>query len=240
MPRTNIFQRREFTVFEAAVYKPVIYPIPQGRKEMNIGQQFVELEAGGVLLVSHDLQVASKITQASKEYPYRALIFSLDLSILRGLYEQVGEAASQKDHATSLPASKADPAWTEPMVRYLTLMNANMDAQVLGQMISRKSIIAPFYIPSVGCCEIPFRWTAMPVAVPNPYSGKSKNFGNLWRIGASCRNEPNFLSLVLQIHYGHNASSVSKVLKHDFQRAISWSAVSRPYLLLGSRSVMRV
>ena len=59
---------------------------------MNVGQQFVELREGDVLLVSHDLPVASKITQASTERPYQALIFSLDLSILRGLYEQVGEA----------------------------------------------------------------------------------------------------------------------------------------------------
>ena len=171
MPSTNIFQRKEVTVFEAAVNKPVIYLILQGRKEMNVAQQFVEVDEGGVLLVSHDLQVASKFTQASMEYPYQAFIFSIDLSILRGLYEQVGEAASHKDHKTSLPASKADPAWTEPMVCYLTLMNATMDAQVLGQMILRKSIIAAFYITSVACCEIPFRWTATPFALPNPYSG---------------------------------------------------------------------
>ena len=123
LPSAHIFQRTEVTVFEAVVYNPVICLILQGRKEMNVGQQFVELREGDVLLVSHDLPVASKITQASTERPYQALIFSLDLSILRGLYEQVGEAVSQKDHATSLSASKADPAWTKPMVRYLELMN---------------------------------------------------------------------------------------------------------------------
>lgn len=105
---------------------------------MNVGQQFVELREGDVLLVSHDLPVASKITQASTERPYQALIFSLDLSILRSLYEQVGEAVSHKDHATSLSASKADPAWTEPMVRYLELMNTPIDARVLGPMILKE------------------------------------------------------------------------------------------------------
>jgi AraC-like DNA-binding protein len=105
---------------------------------MNVGQQFVELREGDVLLVSHDLPVASKITQASTERPYQALIFSLDLSILRGLYEQVGEAVSHKDHATSLSASKADPAWIMPMVRYLELMNTPIDARVLGPMILKE------------------------------------------------------------------------------------------------------
>lgn len=138
LPSAHIFQRTEVTVFEAVVYNPVICLILQGRKEMNVGKQYVELDEGDMLLVSHDLPVASKITQASAERPYQALIFSLDLSILRGLYEQVGEAASDKGHATSLSSSKADPAWTEPMVRYLKLMNAPMDAQVLGPMILKE------------------------------------------------------------------------------------------------------
>ena len=138
LPAAQVFQRAEVTEFEAIVYNPVICLILQGRKEIGVGQQVIDLGEGDVLLVSHDLPVASKITQASAERPYRALIFSLDLSILRGLYEQVGEAASRRDHATSLSVSKADPAWTEPMVRYLALMDKPMDAQVLGPMILRE------------------------------------------------------------------------------------------------------
>ena len=138
LPSAHIFQRTDVTVFEAVIFNPVICLILQGRKEMNVGQQFLELGEGDVLLVSHDLPVASKITQASTEHPYQALIFSLDLSILRGLYEQVGEAVSHKDQATSLSASKADPAWTEPMVRYLELMNTPIDARVLGPMILKE------------------------------------------------------------------------------------------------------
>ncbi len=138
LPAAHIFQRTEVTVFDAVIYNPVICLILQGQKEMSVGKQFIELDEGDVLLVSHDLPVASKITQASKERPYQALIFSLDLGVLRGLYEQVGEAISNKDHATSLSASPADPVWTEPMVRYLELMDAPMDAQVLGPMILKE------------------------------------------------------------------------------------------------------
>ncbi len=138
LPAAHIFQRTEVTVFDAVIYNPVICLILQGQKEMSVGKQFIELDEGDVLLVSHDLPVASKITQASKERPYQALIFSLDLGVLRGLYEQVGEAMPNKDHATSLSASPADPVWTEPMVRYLELMDAPMDAQVLGPMILKE------------------------------------------------------------------------------------------------------
>ena len=52
LPSAHIFQCTEVTVFEAVIYKPLICLILQGRKEMNVGQQFVELREGDVLLVS--------------------------------------------------------------------------------------------------------------------------------------------------------------------------------------------
>ena len=51
LPSAHIFQRTEVTVFEAVIYNPVICLILQGRKEINVGQQFVELGEGDVLLV---------------------------------------------------------------------------------------------------------------------------------------------------------------------------------------------
>lgn len=105
---------------------------------MNAGDRFVSLAEGDALLVSHDLPVTSKITQASPQEPYRALIVSLDLGILRSLYEQVGDAVPDTRHATSLSASAADPAWIKPVVRYLELMDAPLDERVLGPMILKE------------------------------------------------------------------------------------------------------
>ncbi|MFK7838510.1 MAG: AraC family transcriptional regulator N-terminal domain-containing protein [Sulfitobacter sp.] len=138
LPAAHIFERKDVTTFEAVVYNPVICLILQGRKEMNVGNQFVSLTKGDALLVSHDLPVTSKITEASPRAPYRALIFSLDLSILRSLYEQVGDAVTDVPHAKSLSASAADPFWIEPMVRYLGLMETPLDVQVLGPMVLRE------------------------------------------------------------------------------------------------------
>lgn len=138
LPTISIFRREEVTTFEAIVYNPVICIILQGSKETNIGTQSISLAQGDAVLVSHDLPVESKITNASPETPYLALIFSLDLSIIRSLYEQVGEAISDDHNAKSLSASKADPTWIAPMVRYLELMDSPLDAQVLGPMILRE------------------------------------------------------------------------------------------------------
>ncbi len=138
LPAAHVFKREKVTDFEAIVYNPVICLILQGRKEMNVGQQFLKLEKGDALLVSHDLPVTSKITEASPDVPYRALILSLELGILRSLYEQVGEAVSDAHDAKSLSVSTADPALIGPMVRYLELMDAPLDVQVLGPMILKE------------------------------------------------------------------------------------------------------
>lgn len=138
LPAAHIFERIEASPFEAVVYNPVICLILQGKKELHIGSQFISVAEGDALLVSHDLPVTSRITKASPEKPYRALIVSLDLGLLRSLYEQVGEAVSDDLHATSLSASAPDPAWIDPMVRYLELMHAPLDAQVLGPTVLRE------------------------------------------------------------------------------------------------------
>ena len=62
----------------------------QGSKITAIGDQITTLHVGDILIVSHDLPVQSKITSASLTEPYLALVLSLDLSIVRSLYEQVG------------------------------------------------------------------------------------------------------------------------------------------------------
>lgn len=138
LPAAHVFQREAVTAFEAVVYNPVICLILQGCKEMNVGDRSVFLAEGDALLVSHDLPVTSQITQASPETPYRALIISLDLGILRGLYDQVGTAVTDAQDAQALSASAADPAWIDPMRRYLALSDAPLDAQVLGPMILRE------------------------------------------------------------------------------------------------------
>ncbi len=138
LPALHVLRKEEMSEFEAVVYNPVICLILQGSKETHIGTQSVSLERGDALLVSHDLPVTSKITQASPEVPYLALILSLDLGIVRSLYEQVGEAVSDEASAKSLAASIADPDWLEPLERYLELMDNPLGAQVLGPLILKE------------------------------------------------------------------------------------------------------
>ena len=138
LPALHVLRKEEVSAFEAVVYNPVICLILQGSKETHIGTQSVSLARGDALLVSHDLPVTSKITQASQEAPYLAIILSLDVGMVRGLYEQVGEVVSDEARAKSLSACAADPAWLEPLARYLRLMDSPLEAQVLGPLILKE------------------------------------------------------------------------------------------------------
>lgn len=143
LPGLSIYRRDEVSDIEAVMYEPVICLILQGSKVTSIGSQSVELHPGDALLVSHDLPVISRITTASAAEPYLALILSLDLGLVRSLYDQLADAPMPDASASNAPvrslsAASADPAWLEPLVRYAELAGNPLDARVLGPSILRE------------------------------------------------------------------------------------------------------
>ncbi len=138
LPNLFVLRTDETSEFEAVIYNPVICLILQGAKETTIGDRTVRLEAGDALVVSHDVPVQSKITDASAEKPYLALIISLELGLVRSLYEQVGAFVDEDSNMHSLSSGAAEHSLIDPIARYLDLMHRSLDAQVLGPAILRE------------------------------------------------------------------------------------------------------
>ena len=138
LPNLSVYVRDEVSDIEATIYEPVVCLILQGSKTTSVGDQRLDLRPGDGLLVSHDLPVVSRITQANKAKPYIAVILSLDLVLVRSLYEQVADANLPAVKARSLSAYQADSAWLEPLTRYFELVNTPQDAQVLGPSVLRE------------------------------------------------------------------------------------------------------
>lgn len=138
LPGLSVYRRDAISDIEAAIYEPVMCLILQGSKVTAIGDQSVDLRPGDALLVSHDLPVVSRITRASRSEPYIALILTLDLAVVRGLFDQVADLDLPDITARSLSAWQADPAWIDPLVRYLSLMDNSTDVQVLGPACLRE------------------------------------------------------------------------------------------------------
>jgi len=138
LPGLSVLRREAQSDIEAWIYEPVLCLILQGGKVTSVGDQAVELGPGDALLVSHDLPVVSRITKASAREPYLAVILSLDLRLVRCLYDEVAESPAPDACVRSLSAAPADSAWLAPLVRYLELMDNPLDAKVLGSSILRE------------------------------------------------------------------------------------------------------
>lgn len=137
-----VLQSAEPTPLTAALYESVACLILQGAKEVLLGDRVFALERGDVLVVSHDVPVNSRITTATPGEPYLAVIFSLDVSLLRGLYDEVGRAAGgvdvERSGTPALASTAADPRLVDAIGRYLALAQDEVEAKVLAAAIRRE------------------------------------------------------------------------------------------------------
>ena len=129
---------------EASLYEPVLCLILQGGKQVAIGEQTLSFGPGECLLVSHDLPVCSRITQA----PYLALVFSVDITTVRTLYDKVAGSLPDTGRARAAQTHQADPALLDALRRYLALADSPADAKVLAPLtfkeIHYRLLTAPF------------------------------------------------------------------------------------------------
>ena len=139
-PFPNLILIRHFspTQFESVVYEPVICLILQGKKETTIHGRPVEIGSDKSILISHDLTVSARITDASKELPYIALVMKIDLDILRSLHESTESFGTTDGEARSFELAGIDISISETLERYLKLINNPQDAKILGPLILKE------------------------------------------------------------------------------------------------------
>ena len=120
------------TALEAAIYEPAVVFVLQGRKETVLGVDAYPMRAGQCLLVSHDLPVVARIVQA----PYLALVFDLDLDVLRELHAAMPAPGPTPSRALAVHAFDARIA--DALRRLLEAGTSAADAAVLGPLVSRE------------------------------------------------------------------------------------------------------
>jgi AraC-like DNA-binding protein len=138
MPRLSVFCRRAPSQTEAHMYEPALCLILQGRKTARIGDQLADVGARDALIISHDLPVVARITQASAREPYLAVILSLDMQLLHSLHDQVAEALVPMATGKSMAVGSAESAWLASVIRYFELADHRLDAEVLGPSMLRE------------------------------------------------------------------------------------------------------
>lgn len=127
---------------QATVYRPLLCLILQGAKQVSAGAHSLTVAAGQSLIVSHALPVVSRITEAASGAPYLALVFPLDLDLLRGLASRVPTARGIRSHDPfSITLCPTDPAMQDALTRYFDHCADDETRQLLAP-ITRQEIHA--------------------------------------------------------------------------------------------------
>ena len=133
----KIARRPEPSALEAMVYEPLVCFVVQGAKDTGTKAGSVRASAGRLLLVSHDIPIVSRIVEATRERPYLALILPLDLSMLRGLEEEIGGAGGGAV-SRALSLHEAEAPLREAFGRLLELVERPGEAGVLGPLVQKE------------------------------------------------------------------------------------------------------
>ncbi|WP_400087096.1 AraC family transcriptional regulator N-terminal domain-containing protein [Yoonia sp. R78084] len=127
---------------QATVYRPLLCLVLQGAKQVIAGAHSLTVAAGQSLLVSHTLPVVSRISHATPETPYVALVFPIDLDLLRGLAATMPLARGTRSHDPfSISLCPTDPAVQGALTRYLDQCAGDETRAVLAP-ITRQEIHA--------------------------------------------------------------------------------------------------
>ncbi len=139
-PGMILYSRSQPTQVMHAIYEPIVCLILQGKKELTLEQSNLILRPGESLLVSHGMPVAARITKASPLQPYLSIVLTIDLVLLRSLYEQVGPADRTPTSSSprSLAVEKCEPRLVDCLSRYLALAGSTLETKVMAPLILRE------------------------------------------------------------------------------------------------------
>ncbi|NKX45788.1 AraC family transcriptional regulator [Roseicyclus persicicus] len=127
------------TAQDATVYRPLLCLVLQGAKEVGTSHKTVRVADGQSLVVSHALPVVSRITEAAPDRPYVALVFPIDLDLLRGMAADVAPAqgASRTD-PFSITLCPTDLEMEDALLRHLRHSDSQAARRLLAPITARE------------------------------------------------------------------------------------------------------
>lgn len=133
-----VFKENAPTELNATIYEPVLCLILQGEKEIIVGERRFTFRAGQMLIVSHDMPVVSKITEASDAKPYVALVLRLNIKMLMDLEYEFPEIPLDLVQAKSLEVNDATSLVIDSLFRLMDASQDTTDTLVLLPQILRE------------------------------------------------------------------------------------------------------
>lgn len=136
---THFLRHHATTDLNATVYRPLLCLILQGAKQVGSSSRTLTVRAGQSLIVSHTLPVISRITEATSEVPYTALVFPLDLDLLRSLAHRVPPVLNAPPtDPFSIHLCDTDPGLEDALYRYHLQCEEDETRQLLSPITARE------------------------------------------------------------------------------------------------------
>lgn len=110
----------------------------QGAKQTNVDNRTLRLSAGDSIIISHHVPVYARITRASVEDPYLALIIKIDMKIIRSLYLEIEQFLEKQERAFSVDSERADSALINTIDRFITTMEDPLEAELIGPSLFKE------------------------------------------------------------------------------------------------------
>lgn len=124
---------------DATVYRPLLCLVLQGAKEVSTSKRALRVANGQSLVVSHALPVVSRITEAVPDRPYVALVFPIDLNLLRSLAADVAPArAPGQADPFSISLCQTDLDMEQALLRYLRHCESEEARRLLAPIVARE------------------------------------------------------------------------------------------------------
>lgn len=122
----------------AEVYDPVVCLVVQGAKQTHTAARRHTVAAGQFLVVTHDMPVTSRITQASPDEPYVALIATLDRELLVELLPYAAPGPITDDDPYALRVGEGALELVDAFHRLLIAHADPADAEALAPLVRRE------------------------------------------------------------------------------------------------------
>lgn len=135
----HLLRHHRPTNVNATLYRPLLCLILQGAKEVGSSTRTFTVREGQSLIVSHSLPVISRITEASSERPYTALVYPIDLDQLRAMtpaLHPTHKTATQDPFSICL--CDTDPSLEDALLRHFLHCEVEETRQLLAPITSQE------------------------------------------------------------------------------------------------------
>ena len=133
VPGLGVYYRSQPTSFDGVLYNPVACLILQGAKELRAGDLTVNVQAGQSMVISHDVPVMARTTEA----PHLSVIVLLDMDMIRSLHDTI-DPPSTEEAAEAIAVGTFDDGLLNALERYLGLNDTPEDIPILSPLILKE------------------------------------------------------------------------------------------------------